>query len=246
MLAVASSTNTYDADGNLLSETDNTGTTTFTYDALNRIRTKTLPGGTIINTDYDKTGNLTSLNDGGGIITYGYDAANRMTTLTNPDGKQTTYTYDGADRKIKIQYSNGTGMVMSYDPAGHELTTIGGTMDLNGNIKTTYDSFKYSYAFGSGKAALLQSTQVLVDPVNHSTLTSWAYSYDSQNRVTIANKTDAGNPLREYDYTYDAAGNRTQDILKRPGQSDVTNTYTYVPGNELLTKQLTGGAFHHL
>ena len=182
------------------------------------------------------------MNDGGGAVTYSYDAANRMTTLTTADGKQTIYTYDNADRKTRIQYPNLTGMTMSYDAAGHELTNIGGTMDSSGNILTTYDSFKYSYTSGSTNTALLQSTQVLVDPVNHSTLTAWAYSYNSQNRLTIATKTDAGNPLREYDYSFDAAGNRTQDILKRPGQSDVTNTYTYVPGNELLTKQLTGGA----
>src|SRR5258708_13287704 len=54
--------------------------------------------------------------------------------------------------------------------------------------------------------------------------------------------TDAGNPLRNYTYTYDDAGNRTKDLLQRPGQSDVTNTYSYAGGNELLSKQLGGGA----
>jgi RHS repeat-associated protein len=235
-------TYTYGARGNLLSVVDNTGTTSFTYDALNRLRTKTLPGGTIINTDYDKTGNLTSFNDGGGAVTYGYDAANRMTTLTEADGAKTTYTYDNADRKTMIQYPNQTGMKMTYDKAGHELTNIGATMDIKGNILTTYDSFTYTYTSGSTHTALLQTVTVNVDPYNQSTHTAWAYSYDSQNRLTNANKTDAGNPLRNYTYTYDAAGNRTKDLLQRPGQSDVTNTYSYAGGNELLSKQLVGGA----
>ncbi|MFL5666281.1 MAG: RHS repeat-associated core domain-containing protein, partial [Ktedonobacteraceae bacterium] len=235
-------TYTYGARGSLLSVVDNTGTTSFTYDALNRLRTKTLPGGTIINTDYDKTGNLTSFNDGGGAVTYGYDAANRMTTLTEPDGAKSTYTYDPADRKTMIQYPNLTGMKMTYDAAGHELTNIGATMDIHGNILTTYASFKYNYLSGSTPRALLQSTDVLVDPYNQSTNTAWAYSYNSQNQLANANKTDAGNPLRNYTYTYDAAGNRTKDLLQRPGQSDVTNTYSYAGGNELLSKQLVGGA----
>src|SRR6266851_4798630 len=54
--------------------------------------------------------------------------------------------------------------------------------------------------------------------------------------------TDAGNPRRNYTYTYDDAGNRTKDLLQRPGQSDVTNTYSYAGGNELQSKQLVGGA----
>src|SRR5260221_5218712 len=54
--------------------------------------------------------------------------------------------------------------------------------------------------------------------------------------------TDAGNPLRNYTYTYDDAGNRTKDLLQRPGQSDVTNTYSYAGDNEFLNKQMGGGA----
>ncbi len=225
--------------------------TTFTYDNFDRITNISYAGGATIaysydtngiTTAYDKTGNLTSFNDGGGAVTYHYDAVNNMTVLTEPDGALTTYSYDQADRKIKIQYPNLTGMTMSYDKAGHELTSIGGTMDSSGNILTTYSSFQYSYLSGSTQTALLQNVTVHVDPFNQSTLTAWAYSYDSQNRLITANKTDAGNPLAAYSYAYDAAGNRTKDILARPGQPTVTNTYSYAPGNELLTKQLQGGA----
>ncbi len=231
----------YDTNGNLLTVQDNTGLTTFTYDALNRIRTKTLPGGTIITTAYDKTGNLTSFNDGGGAVSYHYDAVNNMTVLTEPDGTQTTYSYDQADRKIEIQYPNLTGMKMTYDKAGHQLTSIGGTMDSSGNILTTYSSFSYSYLSGTTQTALLQSVDQL-DPVSHSATYHRAYSYDSQNRLTVADATKAGTETEKWSYAYDNAGNRTQDILAIPGQPTVTNTYTYAPGNELLTKQLQGGA----
>jgi RHS repeat-associated protein len=190
----ATTSYTYDTNGNLLTLQDNTGLTTFTYDALNRIRTKTLPGGTVITTAYDKTGNLTSFNDGGGAVSYHYDSVNNMTVLTEPDG-----------------------------------------------ALTTYSSFNYSYLAGTTQTALLQSVDQL-DPVSHSATHHRAYSYDSQNRLTVADVTKAGTETEKWSYAYDNAGNRTQDILAIPGKPTVTNTYTYAPGNELLTKQLQGGA----
>ena len=52
-----------------------------------------------------------------------------MTTLTEPDGSKSTYGYDNANRKISIHYPNNTGMLMTYDGAGHELTNSGGQVE---------------------------------------------------------------------------------------------------------------------
>jgi len=233
---------TYDKNGNVLTESDSTGTTQFQYDVLNRITKKTLPGGTVISMIYDKIGNLTSYNDGTGAVTYSYDQANRMTTLTEPDGAQTKYSYDNANRKTKIQYPNGTGMKIGYDGAGHETSNVGGTMDSNGNIQTTYDNFAYSYMNGSTQTDVLQSATVAVDPINQNTGIAWAYSYDSKNHLTQATKTHNSGMVRQYNYTYDDNGNRTQDVLEVSGQSTVTTNYTYGASSELLNKQIQGGA----
>jgi YD repeat-containing protein len=221
----ATISSTFDNNGNLLTEQDNTGLTTFTYDALNRLRTKPLPGGTIITTAYDKTGNLTSLNDGGGAVTYTYDSVNNMTVLTEPDGAQTTYSYDQADRKIKIQYPNLTGMTMTYDNAGHELTTKGGTMDSSGNILTTYESFTYSYTSGTTQTALLQNV-TLLDPVQHTATFVRTYNYDSQNRLTVDDVTQNGSEVQKLTWGYDAAGNRLSSTVS----GGKTLSYTYGGG----------------
>jgi RHS repeat-associated protein len=230
----------YDKNGNVLSETDNTGLTSFQYDGLNRITLKTLPGGTTISMGYDNVGNLSSYNDGTGKVSYTYDAANRMTVLTEPDSSQTTYGYDNANRKTSIQYPNGTGMLMTYFATGQEKSTMGGTMS-GGAIQTTYDQLTYSYMQGTNQTALLQNTQVNHDPVDGSSH-SWAYTYTSENRLASATNKNGGTTLRSYQYTYDANGNRTQDVLQIPGQPTVTDNYTIGAGNELLTKQVQGGA----
>jgi YD repeat-containing protein len=84
-----------DADGNLTSQTDPTGTTKFGYDGANRQTTKTLPSGEAITAGLDKIGNVKTLADGGGTVTYGYDLANQVTSITEPGktGPTVTYTY---------------------------------------------------------------------------------------------------------------------------------------------------------
>ncbi len=149
----------YDADGNLHSLVDNTGTTSFKYNSLNRLTKKTLPDGTIFSTGYDPTGNLTRFTDGSESIVYKYDIANRMYKLLD-NGSATLYTYDKANRKTLIQYPNGTGMVIGYDKAGHEKSNVGGTMDSKGNILTTYDSFSYNYFKGTAPTALAANRDV--------------------------------------------------------------------------------------
>ncbi len=47
--------------------------------------------------------------------------------------------------------------------------------------------------------------------------------------------------MRQYNYTYDDNGNRTQDVLDVSGQTTTTN-YTYGASSELLNKQVQGGA----
>ncbi|MFL5627424.1 MAG: RHS repeat-associated core domain-containing protein [Ktedonobacteraceae bacterium] len=223
-------TYSYGPRGSLVSEVDNTGTTSFTYDVLQRLKTKTLPGGTVIQSAYDKTGNLTSLDDGGGAVTYGYDAANRMTSLTEPDGAKTTYTYDNADRKTLIQYPNLTGMKMTYDKAGHQLTSIGGTMDNSGTILTTYSSFTYTYTSGTTQTALLQTVKLL-DPIGHINSYTRDYSYDSMNRLTNAEVFNSSNQeVEDWGYSYDAAGNRLKASVFSTGAS---TTYSYNGANEL-------------
>ncbi len=83
----------YDNNGNLTSMTDNTGTTSWTYDAVGRVTKKAMPssvdacsGQTGMTYGYDNDGNLTSFCDASGTTHYTYDAANNNTSVTTSGG----------------------------------------------------------------------------------------------------------------------------------------------------------------
>jgi YD repeat-containing protein len=76
--------------GNRLTETTQSGTTTYTYDNANRIATVNGVAYT-----WDNNGNL--LNDGTSTYTYGY--ANRLTSVTT-GGTTYTYAYNGLGDRV--------------------------------------------------------------------------------------------------------------------------------------------------
>jgi YD repeat-containing protein len=95
-------TYTYDAYGNLASETDPLGqVTTYTYDALGRRKTITppIPAGST-------AAAITT--------TYTYDALGRVLSINAPQGRVTTYTYDGNGNKL-TETLNGHTTTYEYD-----------------------------------------------------------------------------------------------------------------------------------
>ena len=88
----------YDAAGNLKTQADPSGTTTWTYNGQNLVTAKTATsGGGTLTYGYDGDGNLTTAADGGGTTTYTYSTANLLTEMTDPAGKfwQFAYNSDG-------------------------------------------------------------------------------------------------------------------------------------------------------
>ncbi len=62
------------------------------------------------------------------------------------------------------------------------------------------------------------------------------YSYDDLSRLLAADyfaAWDAVNPVREYDFSYDVAGNRTQEILTVDGGTPTQTDYTYDATNRI-------------
>ncbi len=103
----------YDADSNLQSLVDNTGTTCFKYNNLNRLTKKTLPDGTIFSTGYDPTGNLTTFTDGSESIVYKYDIANRMVKLLDNGSGDALY--------LRQSQSQNHDPVPQWHRHGHRL-----------------------------------------------------------------------------------------------------------------------------
>lgn len=228
----------YNDDGDSTSVADNTGTTSFSYDKENRLLTRTLPSNAQLTVSYDPVGNIQTYTDSGGTVNYNYDNANRVTKVVEPDSSVTVYGYNTANEKTSISYPNSTGELFTYDKAGHVTSAIGGIMNSQGQITTTYLNFAYNYSIGSTPMQLLQTVQLL-DPIGHSNTFTRTYSYDTMNRLLYAEVTNSSQQkVQAWDYTYDNAGNRLTSSVYSTGQ---TTTYSYNAAEE-LTKSVQGSS----
>jgi len=118
---------TYDPNGNRLTQADSTGTSSFTYDPLNRLTQAVYPGTWgAWNWTYDAVGNRTQQVAPTGVTTYTYDANNRL----NSAGAS-NYTYDANGNLTAIS----TGQSFSYNAFNQmiQATGPGGTATYSYN-----------------------------------------------------------------------------------------------------------------
>jgi len=122
-------TYSYDSDGNRVSQLDQSGTTSYTYDQLGRQVTRNLPGQVQMSLSYDNAGNLASASDGAGTIVYAYDNANQLTSLAEPGGSCTA---NPTVACTSFGYNNnGLRTATSY-PTSPNRTVISLTPDNSG------------------------------------------------------------------------------------------------------------------
>jgi RHS repeat-associated protein len=162
-LSTAGSVNTsdyeqygYDPNGNRTSlRKRDASTIGYSYDALNRVLVKDIPGTTSgdvyygydarglqlfarfastsgqgITTTYDGFGRLaTSANNVGGTsrtLGYAYDADGNRTQLTFPDSQVFNYEYDGLDRMVAVKEGSTQVATLAYDNQGQRTGLTGG------------------------------------------------------------------------------------------------------------------------
>jgi RHS repeat-associated protein len=111
----------YDANGNRTSLTKRDRTTTigFTYDTLNRVIVKDLPGGTAndVYSEYDAAGRplwAKFVSDSGSGVVYGYDGAKRLTSET-AFGRAVGFDYDLAGNRTKVIWPDGNWVYSNFD-----------------------------------------------------------------------------------------------------------------------------------
>ncbi|HEU6446659.1 MAG TPA: DNRLRE domain-containing protein [Gaiellaceae bacterium] len=224
-------TNTYDANGNVLSMVDNTGTTSYEYDALNRLTKETLPGPKVNSYFYDNASNLSAFEDAGGRVNYAYDARNLLVTLTEPSGRQITFVYDVDHMRTETRYPNGITQFVVYD-AANRLQRIYAKKVASGTMLT---DFTYCYQLplndtctGGVDTALRQR---VIDKDGNKT----TYSYDVLGRLELAEeRSGAGTLLNSYAYTYDANSNRTSQTV-----NGITTTYNHNGADQLTSAGTT-------
>jgi RHS repeat-associated protein len=148
----------YDNDNNPLTRVTRAGQTiTSTYDALDRLASKTIPavsGLSAANTvsyAYDLAGRITSLTDTlGNSIGDSYDALGRRTgetqTMAGLSAKAVSYQYDQAGNRSRVTWPDGYYVTYGYD-AANRLTAA------NENGATALASYAYD---NLGRRALVQ------------------------------------------------------------------------------------------
>ena len=220
----------YDGNGNLTGASNGSQyTVTRTYDEMNRTKTKNVPeigtskyeydiqteegiaerstdpSGNAVERVYDKLGRLIRVKDGAAesAAGYTYDAAGRIAQEVQETGMRTEYTYDGNNQVLTAkQYKAGEA-----EPSEE----TGYTYDNAGNVTQKTSS----------------RTQAAT------------YTYDALNRIlteTVPGDSSSENAVeaqeRKFTYTYDAAGNRMQEVRKEEGVEE-ESAYSYDNRNRL-------------
>lgn len=244
----------YDGNGNLKTRVDGAGTTSYSYDALNRLTTTTTAAGSGGGAQgstltYDLGGNTLTFTDSLGTTRYGYDAGNNLTSLAEPGGsctgtaaKCTTYAYNANDVRTQITYPGGTTVQMlNIDASSRPLQYKA----VNSASAVLMD-FTYSYTRAGADTGMVQTRS---DATVAGTAVQ-TYSYDGLNRLTRALEKVGTTATASWTYCYDANGNRTFDSTSAaatvlcPGQSGgPAATYAYDATDALTSR--AGAAFSY-
>jgi RHS repeat-associated protein len=219
----------YDAAGNPLQRIDAVGTTTYTWDADDRLKTVTDPVS-------------------GRTNTYGYDKADRLTTITsaNPVNTQ-AFTYDALDRPETHTLKNSTGGQLSKITYGWDKDDNLTSKKTEGIAGAGTNTYGYDHAgrLTSWTGPDNTTTSYEWDAVGNRTKAgAKTYTYDERNRLTSGDGST---------YTYTPRGtlatqtkngttrNLTFDAFDRL-LNDGDATYTYDAFDRMATRQKSGGA----
>lgn len=218
---------------------DGTGTTTYSYDDLNRL-TGTTHAGASVGYAWDDVSRLTALTyPSGDVVTRAYDDAGQLATVT--DWADREFAFDWTDDGQLAQVSYPNGVVTSY-----ERDVAGQVTGLTAASQAGLDLLELAYGYSD--AGLMTDRTTTRGTATQSAQFTW----DAQARLDAVTGTGAG------DVGFDAAGSVTMlphgreltydagrqvTTLTVPGADDtvVTTGFTYdARGNRLTATTDTG------
>ena len=199
--------NSYDALGNLLTETDRGGRITrHEYDLVNRNVRTLHADGTQSRRAYDRLDRLVlEIGRGGAETRYEYDQAGRRTAEIDNDGNRTEYAYNQYGALIRFTDARGHTTHYEYDEKLRPITTI---LPDGARLTATLDALDRK---SSETNALGHQTRFAYDAVGNLVRVVDAlggvteYSYNANDQLLEA--TTAGETTA---YSYDANGNQIQ------------------------------------
>jgi YD repeat-containing protein len=223
----------YFKDGNLSRRTDGTAITSFTYDEISRLKTKSPPGVGSMSYSYDKASNLVSSTDSGGTTSYRYNTGNQMDMMTEPSARTDLFAYNYLGMRSDTWYGTTgggsySGGVMAaptsfiahiqagYDLAGNltHLQTAGKSVSA-GADGPLLSSLDYSFTIpganpcGYSPAPPAEGTMTSLRHSVTDNLTSktTTWCYDDSGRLSSADTPG----VSSYSYGWDANSNRVTD-----------------------------------
>lgn len=212
---VETSTNYYDADGNIVAVTGQNGNPA----TCNPLTTSGCAD-TTYNVYDQQNRELSSTDPSGNVTTWTYDADGNIVTKTVQSGTEATYTYDGAGRVIQISYTDGTPTVSyQYTADGKRCWMYQGSSTSSCGSPPS-GAATYSY----------DSTGRLVSETNSASATD-TYGYDASSNLTCVSYpnssgntcSSSGTPTGVVRYSYNQ-GNQLTSLTDWAGD---TLTFTY-------------------
>jgi RHS repeat-associated protein len=210
---------TYTLDGQIAKSVNQQGQTTYTYDAQNRMLSKTDSNGQFIHYAYDIVGNLTHLTTAHNTTTYSYDPFHRLAQVSDSTGQTTRYSHDSVDNLIRKDLPNGVVETREYDVL-NRLTSL--EQAKSGVVISGYD---YLFDAVGNRTAIQEANG-----------RQTSYTYDDLYRVISETVTDALSGQVTTAYGYDAIGNR----LSQTHSGEGVTTYSYDGNSRLLAENHAG------
>ena len=183
----------YDANGNVIKETDSLGKiTTYAYDLHGNLNKESRSDGSTILYSYDAIGQLISVKDAkGNTTTYSYDGLGQLLSTNSPDTGLTQYQYDPDGNLIRLTRANNVSTIYSYDALNRRTRAQTGDQ-----IQT------WIYDNCSNGVGRLCAT---ADGV-----TSTGYGYTKDGQLAVQIKNIAGVTYSTY-WNYDGLGNLLEE-----------------------------------
>ena len=219
----------YNAMGQRVSMEDITGSSSYTYDGLGRLKTATNGSGKTVTYEYDEADNLKAiLYPDGKKVSYAYDKNDNIILLTDRDGRSTSYEYDPLNRLTAVRRPDGTVSTYTYN-ARNEVLEAKNTCSCGFLIS----DYQYTYDNGGlitkevAKECLFTSNKDYGhqggedDPCIHTGTNPWQnqnpewetternFIYNDNGQLIKCTESKGQFDKATYTYEYDEAGNRT-------------------------------------
>jgi RHS repeat-associated protein len=226
------------------------GSTSYAYDALDRIKQVTQPDGSIIQTSY--SGNSTTVTDEAGVKHESVvDGLSRLTAVFEDPGNlnyQTAYTYDALNNLTSVVQNGSRNRTFVYDSLSH-LT--GSTNPESNTVPSTGSTVATTYAYDADGNLINK-----IMPAQNQTgsaMVTLTYCFDALNRMTAKAYTSQTctngsmpSPVATYSYDQTASNGLTiaSGIGRRTGMKDAAGSEAWsydVMGRVLSDQRTTNG-----